>query len=184
MRLKSLTTLLALTLYFLLEVASADDSEIKTAQTSVRMLAKKMNEGIVDTIEIIQMPSDVLTYADLKPHDLEEQYFYKIIINFDRSSRYRESFLSALNSLHINQLVSSVDLRWGIIFKSKDGKRIGSIYLSGNGQSGYVEVGTIGPSNLFVSNYVVFDQEAVNWLFFRSSGLHKWLDENFSRALK
>ncbi len=128
------------------------------AQSRVDTLSAKLANYEIGNVEILQIPSEILTRTRITPEMLEKQFSYKLTIRDLRGGAYREKLLEAMKSTKVRPKSETPDIRWGIIVYDLNGGRVGAIYFDKWGKSG--AVGDIPVS-------------------FKGK-LFKWLDGNFS----
>jgi hypothetical protein len=133
-----------------------------TPQSRVNALADRLRTNSVQRIEIIQMPPRMLTRTRITPEMLEKSFHYKLIIRDIRGGVYVPSLTAAVASTSADSAPDPGDLRWGIAFFDQNERRIAFLYYDASGRHGAVD-----------TSPVVFKGD-----------LLKWLDDNFSRALK
>jgi hypothetical protein len=146
------------TLIFIITPSLSDD-----APAHLESLAAKLRSiDAVRRVEILNIPSRILTRTAVTPDILERAYSYKFVIRDLRGSAYASNLTSAVAATTIQQTAEKTDVRWAVIFFDADNRRVASIYLDGSGRRGAV------------------DAKAV--LF--GHGLAGWLNDNFSNVFK
>src|SRR6516164_438739 len=130
---------------------------LDTAQSRIDGLVDKLRSGSVQRIEIVQIPSRILTRTRVTPEMLERSFHYKLVVRDIRGGPYAASLTAALASTSADPASEMGDLRWGIAFFDVNDQRIDSLYFDASGRHGAVD-----------SLATVF-----------KSGLPKWLGENF-----
>jgi hypothetical protein len=76
--------------------------------------------------------------AQVTPEMLERNYLNKVVIRDITQMGYRDVFVKAFQSIHARS-GSGSDLRWGVIFYSGGGTRVGAIYFDKFGHGGAVD---------------------------------------------
>jgi hypothetical protein len=131
-------------------------------QAEVDALAVKLSTGLISRVEILQIPSRILTRTRITPEMIERQFAYKLTINSFNGGMYKDSLVAAVGSIQVQPLPEMPDLRWAAIFYGLDDARIASLYFDRSGMKGAV-------NNASVSF---------------QGGLFNWLDSNFSTTFK
>ncbi len=106
-------------LMFLLPIivfAQGSEMNSNKAQSQVKIIADKLSNGEIMRVEIINIPSYVLTYARITPEMLEKQFHYKLTISEIRGNVHNKQLLDAIKSMTIQTKSEMKDLRWGVIF--------------------------------------------------------------------
>lgn len=130
-------------------------------QARLHDLAMSVANGRVSKIEVLQIPPDILTRARITPEMLERQFYYKLTFQHERGSPPWARLVTAMKGASVNQQAEAVDLRWGILFYSDEGKRVGAIYFDARGRRGYVD----GTSVSFTGALFPWvDSTFLNWL--------------------
>jgi len=107
-------------------------------QNAVASLVSNIENGKVQSVEILDIPADIMTNHALSPQELQMQYSYKITISRLGSSRQEKSLVAALKATKVARTKRKTDLRWGVLFRSDKGQ-IQAIYLDGFGQFGQID---------------------------------------------
>jgi hypothetical protein len=108
------------------------------AQARVDAISTALATGGITTIEILQLPGRVEPGAQVTPEMLERNFLNKVVIRDITQMAYRDVFVKAFQSTHATSGTGS-DLRWGVIFYSPGGARVGAIYFDKLGQQGAVD---------------------------------------------
>ena len=127
-------------------------------QSRVNLLIQKIGNRTVSKIEVIQIPSSVLTRTRITPIMLEKQFNTKLIIRDIRGDAHEEGLIGAVKSISAQPQSEMMDIRWGISFYDIEEKLILSIYFDKSGKYGAV------------------GDTAVNF----NGRLFNWLDKYFS----
>lgn len=143
---------------------SAQKNEVSTkdAKSHVNLISAKLSNAEIVRIEVINMPSQILTRTRITPEMLEKQFYYKLTIRDIRSNVRKKKLLEAVRSIVVLPQAEMPDIRWGIIFYDVNDSRVGAIYFDKKGGHGAVE----GVPVSFKGD------------------LFKWLDENFSSCFR
>jgi hypothetical protein len=131
-------------------------------QTRINGLLRALGKGGIGKVEILQIPASVLTRARITPDMLERQYYTRVEIRDITQTTYYNDLLDAFKTLSVQPATDTSDLRWGVIFHSRNGGRVGAVYFNKQGLSGSVD-------NLPVS--------------FRGD-FFSWLEKTFSKCLQ
>ena len=132
------------------------------AQSQVDALAAKLANGEIGKVEILQIPSRILTRIRITPTMLEKQFHYKLTIRDVRTGAYQDKLVEAARSIAVQPGTEIPDLRWGVVFYSLDDSRVGALYFAKTGSSGAVGDAPVS----FKGNFF------------------KWLDRNFSTCFR
>jgi hypothetical protein len=122
-------------------------------QAQIEQLSKALADNQIGRIEILQIPSRVLTRARITPAMIEKQYQNKFTIRDINSSSYKGKFATALKNTSASQREEIPDLRWAVILYSQQDSRVGAIYFDKSGQYGVLN--NVG---------VAFKGEFTRWL--------------------
>jgi hypothetical protein len=107
-------------------------------EVRLRNLAQSLADGNISKIELLQIPPDILTRTRITPELLEKQFYHKLTFQHVRSSTSCGKLITAMKTASVNPQTGEADLRWGILFYSDEGQRVGAIYLNARGTRGYV----------------------------------------------
>lgn len=119
-------------------------------QTQIGQISKDLSESRIGRVEILHIPPRVLTRARITPEMLEKQYYVKFIIRDINSNSYKDKLVSSFMSISVSPRDDTPDLRWAVIFYSRDETRVGAIYFDKSGQYGAVNgVGAAFRGNFF-----------------------------------
>jgi len=131
-------------------------------QLQVDDLATKVANGEIGKMEILHIPSRVLTRTAITPDMVERQFDYRLTIRDVRDWILQKKLVAALKSVKVQPQPEMTDLRWGAVFYGVDGTRIGAVYFDIWGKKGAVD-----------STPVSF-----------SGDLFKWLNRNFLNCFR
>jgi hypothetical protein len=92
------------------------DSSEPAEDAWVESAMRPVCSGVVTRLEILYLPKEIMTIANLRPEQLEKGCYYRISIEQFQASRLREDLISALRSSAIRKVSDEGDLRWGCIF--------------------------------------------------------------------
>lgn len=137
---------------------SSGGENTNNAQLRVHQLADSLESGSISRVEVLHIPTDILTRARISPQMLEKQFYCKVVFEAVRGPASFGKLSDLMKGASVRPETEAADLRWGILFYSGEGKRIGAIYLNGQGTRGYV------------------DETSVSF----AGGLKNWLDGTFS----
>jgi len=108
-------------------------------QARIQGIATSFLAGSVESIEILQIPSRILTRSAITPEMLERSFYYKLVIQDPASGPYKDKLQDALGSMSVKGKAEMKDVRWGVLFYAKNGRRVGSPYFNMNGTYGAVD---------------------------------------------
>ncbi len=115
----------------------AQVKSISPAHEQVKAISIALSQDAIGRIEIIQIPPEVLTRARITPEMLERQYHFKLTIrNVSASSRNR--LIETFKSTTVQPRDDTADLRWGVIFYSRNEVRVGAVFFDKTGRHGAV----------------------------------------------
>lgn len=137
-------------------------AQVNDVQSQLSLLVAKVDRAEISRIDIIQIPSTVVTRTAITPEMLENQFHYRLTIRDIRNSTYRDEFLKSMESIKIERENARSDLRWGVILYSTDGTRVGEIYIDESGDHGSIKGTSVAVRG----------------------SLHKWLSQNFAMTFK
>jgi hypothetical protein len=129
-----------------------------SVQACIDKIFLAINRGDVGKMEIIRLPSNLETRAAVSPEALERIYYTKLVIRDIAHIPWRGKMIEAFKGISVLPRGYIADLRWGLIFYSREDVRIGAIYFDRSGR--YGAVNAVGAS---------FE-----------GGLFNWLDSMFS----
>ena len=135
---------------------------LPNAQAEVNRIVAKLAHDEIVRVDILSVPSRILTRTRITPEMLDAQFSYRLTISDVRGDIYRNALLRAAKSISVQPRNEPVDLRWAAIFYSVNGARVGAFYFDKNGSSGAV------------------DSEPVSF----SGDFFKWLNEDFSACFR
>lgn len=124
---------------FVVSCAYGQPMKSTPAKERLDSIAKALQEGSVATVEILHVPTSVLTYNRLTQKGLETTYLAKLTIPNLGSSAHRSELAEAFRGLTVSAADDLPDLRWAVILFNQSGQRIGAIYVSGDGRGGAVD---------------------------------------------
>jgi hypothetical protein len=136
--LASLLVLLASAACSKSESVKSTMEDSSSAQDRLNELALLLINGEVRRIEILHTPTNILTRTRLTPDIFEQQYYYKLTIQHASGFRSKNDLVTAIRTTSATPTATPGDVRWGVIFYSAAGERLGAIYLDGSGKLGYV----------------------------------------------
>src|SRR4029077_1911094 len=101
-------------------------------------LSLAVSQGEVGRVEILHLPSNIETRAAITPQALEDIYETKLVIRNVAESALRVRMSEALRKTTIQPRDYIPDLRWGVIFYSRQDARIAAVYFDKSGRVGAV----------------------------------------------
>ncbi|HEY2498057.1 MAG TPA: hypothetical protein VGK24_13385 [Candidatus Angelobacter sp.] len=129
----------SLILGFMLLCIHAVSAENNFPQSRLNIIATDLAKGEIGRIEILQMPPEIETRARVTPELLDKWYYYKLTIRNFGESAYRDKIASSFKSLSAERQNDSGDIRWGVIFYTRDEKRVGAVFFDRWGKKGSVD---------------------------------------------
>jgi hypothetical protein len=120
----------------------AQGNDLKTnnaVQTQINLLVAKLDHGEIGKIEILQIPSRILTRTRVSPEMLERQFHYKLTIRDIRGESQLRALNEAMKSVVVEPETEEPDLRWGLIFYGLDDSRVGALYFDKAGRRGNMD---------------------------------------------
>ena len=110
---KYIVPLLAVGLVFFAFGTSGSQDVQNTNQVQGRLhdLALSVANGSISKIEVLQMPSDILTRTRITPEMLEKQFHYKLMFQQVRGSSPSAKLTNAMKSASVNPQAEAADLR-------------------------------------------------------------------------
>lgn len=139
-------------------LAEHHDGATQDPKLVLGVIAMALEKNQIGRVEILQIPSRILTRAQIGSAALENEYHNKLIIRDIGSTRYRKKLADSLYTVSAQVRADTADLRWGVIFYSRNETRLGAVFFDRSGQYGAV-------NNISVS--------------FKGDFFH-WLDATFS----
>jgi hypothetical protein len=139
-----------------------DVKATNSAEAMMDLLVTKLTSREIARVEVLQIPSRLLTRTRITPEMLEKQFHFKVTIRDVRGEVHQQTLTEAMKSTSVQPETDIADLRWGIIFYGLDDKRVGAVYFDKTGSRGNVENDPVS---------------------FRG-GIFKWLNDNFSDCLR
>jgi|SRR5882724_3013968 len=158
---RSNVVLLAAMVFFASLPAHSQTSRGQTTcsvQACADAIVLAINRGNVGKVEILRLPSNLETRAAVSPEALERIYYTKLVIRDMAAIPWRGKMIEAFKGISVRPRDYIADLRWGLIFYSREDVRIGAIYLDRSGR--YGAVNAVGASF--------------------QGGLFNWLESTFS----
>src|SRR5260370_37708756 len=114
-----------------------------SAQECVDAISLALSRGEVGRVEILRVPPNLETRAAISPAVLENIYDTKLVIRNIAEMALRSKMIEAFKGSSVQPRDYIADLRWGVIFYSREDVRIGAIYFDRSGRNGAVnESGT------------------------------------------
>lgn len=112
---------------------------VSPAQPRVDALIQRADAREIGLVEIVHVPSSVLTNIRLTPSALDRAYDTKFVIRELRASTFRQELTEAMRGLVVTAASEAPEVRWGIIFHDVKGTRVGAVYFNQNGTAGVVD---------------------------------------------
>jgi hypothetical protein len=107
-------------------------------QDQVASIVAALKTDKVSRIEILQIPSRILYRTRVTSAVLEKDYYLKLTIRYFHDSDQFARLVASLDSTRVELQSNPADLRWGLIFYSKDDSRIGAFFFDQTGSRGAV----------------------------------------------
>lgn len=108
-------------------------------QAQVASILTALNSDKVSRIEILQIPPRILYRTRVTPEVLEKDYYFKLTMRYVHDSDQFGRLVSGLKSMSVEPRSKPADLRWGVVFYSRDDTRIGALYFDQTGKDGAVD---------------------------------------------
>ena len=108
------------------------------AQIYVKALSMALEKDQIGRVEILQIPARILTTGQVSPEALERQFHNKLVIRDIAATAYRNKVVDRFKTVSVQPRTETADLRWGVIFYSRDDTRAGAVYFDRNGHFGSV----------------------------------------------
>ena len=141
-----------LALVFLLSIF-----QVACAQTSAKNdlaeLKNSLQENLVCSVVVLKMPDRIFTRTDITPELLRHSDSRTHRSTIQMSDSGAKLIMQWANNATLIRTQRSPDLRWGLLFMSRDGKEVASLFSDSLGQVGYVSghnVEFLGPPLLDV----------------------------------
>ena len=123
------TQMVVYVLLLLLPIAGcAQGREVKVSgptQSQVDALATELANRQIGRVEILQIPTRILTRTRITPGMLEKRFHYKLTIRDVRGGLHQQKLTEAAKSIAVQPETVMPDLRWGVIFYGLDDRRVG-----------------------------------------------------------
>jgi hypothetical protein len=117
----------------------AQEMDQSGLQSRIQLITSTFSVGNVSRIEVLQIPPRILTRSAVTPEMLEKSFHYKLVIQNPGSGAYRDKLRDALSSMSVRSELEIKDLRWAVLFYTRDGSRVGSLYFNKDGEYGAVD---------------------------------------------
>jgi len=98
---------------------SADQSTLQSALTS---LVKQVELGVVESVDILYVPTTALFNVGFTSEKLKTDYWYRVSIPAFELSREQQQLVVGLKRTSIEPSKVSGDLRWGLILRIRGTK--------------------------------------------------------------
>jgi hypothetical protein len=159
---KSLACLLFV-LFYMSGYAGGDQmKDANQSQLQVDIVVQKLTNNEIGRIDVLQIPTRILTRARITPEMLDVQFHYRLTIHDVRAVAYRDQLRDAVRTIVVQPRPEMSDIRWGVVFYDINDARVGALYFDKTGRSGAVS-----------DKPVSFEGK-----FF------KWLEDSFSKCLR
>jgi len=109
-----------------------------SAEAGFDAISAALSRGEVGRVELLRVPPNLETRAAITPEALERIYYTKLVIRNIAEMPLRRQMIEALKSTSIHPRDYIADVRWGLIFYSREDVRIGAIYFDRSGRNGAV----------------------------------------------
>jgi hypothetical protein len=83
----------------------------------------------VKRVEIVYMPEEVATRANVSRAQLDSWYVCKVTIKEPQRLSWMNDLATSIHDLHPKPSKDLADLRWGVTFYGGSDRRIGSVYF-------------------------------------------------------
>lgn len=110
-----------------LNVASGEKLKDESLGSEIERLEKALSQDEIE-LDIYFLPSNVATFKGLNAEELKNQFQYKLVIRNLRNNAMIGELLKNLKASRTRISNSIGDLRWGFVFKDKEGREISSFY--------------------------------------------------------
>ncbi|MFD1802273.1 hypothetical protein ACFSFZ_08735 [Mixta tenebrionis] len=150
-------------LYFLIilySVMGHSMTYVDNSQNEKIRLPDSIRSGNFDSIEIACVPSTIKSVIRINQDNLQNGYFYKVILEKLKTSPYWNDLINHLNETEMKKVDDLKDLRCAINFLNER-EKIFSIYYDKKGKYGAIN-----------STPVVF-----------KGGLYDWVNKNFPNLI-
>jgi hypothetical protein len=131
-------------------------------EADFQAISAALAKGQIERVEIVQIPARILTRTQITPETLEKNFYNKLIIRNITENAYYSKIVEAFSTTSVQPRTDTADVRWGVIFYSRNGTRLGAVHFEPSGHYGAV-------NGVPVS--------------FRGEFFH-WLDTTFSSSLQ
>jgi hypothetical protein len=117
---------------------SHDPRTENPAQAYLQAISMAFSKDQIGKIEILQIPPRILMRGRITPEMLEKQYHNKLIIRDIAATAYQSKLIATFKMVSAQPRAESADVRWGVIFYSRDETRLGAVYFDQSGRYGSV----------------------------------------------
>ena len=107
-------------------------------RTELNVIVSALTNREVRRVEILYFPTNAFTRVRVTASWLEKNFHYKLTIRDAGTSIKMKDLSPVLEKLEPKLSKELPDLRWGIIFYSRDDVRLGSVFLDGSGAAGLI----------------------------------------------
>jgi hypothetical protein len=133
---------LTVTVVFLMPVAAHPQvnraEHLPSMRADVDAISAALDRGEVKRVEILRVPADLETRAAINPKTLERIYYTKLVIRNITEMPFTDKMIEAFRGTSIEPRDYIADLRWGVVFYSREEVRLGAIYFDRSGRYGAV----------------------------------------------
>ncbi len=130
---------LGLILFIVTGTMESRQERENSAEIRLRELARSLTTGSVSKVEVLEMPPEIETRVAITPEMMQKQFYCKLEFVQERGSPLLLKLAAAMKDASANPQAKRADLRWGVLFYSDEGKRLGAIYFDARGSHGYVD---------------------------------------------
>jgi hypothetical protein len=120
-----------LTMLFLALLCVSDSSY---AQNNAEMLKSLLNTGKIAKVKVLRIADEVMTRIPITPERLRSKAEYEVVFKY----AFESSFGSFLSEISAEESSRPADVRWGVLFYDASDKEVGSVFVDGFGDSGYL----------------------------------------------
>ena len=138
---RSKVALLGMVIFLVSLAGQAQNSNTRakcSAQECVKAISLALSRGEVGRVEILRVPPNLETRSAISPGVLEQVYDTKLVIRNIAEMPLRSKLIEAFKGSSVQPRGYIADLRWGVIFYSREDVRIGAIYFDRSGRNGAV----------------------------------------------
>lgn len=145
-------------------VAPVMACDVHSANETINLVLREIQNGTIDRVDVLSIPEDAITFIPISPQMMEESSGEKSLIKISKENA--SQLLASMTALRPWQERDRGDLRWGIWFLDRSGRRLHSMFFDSErwyakGRRGYID-----------GNNCNFSSSLVRWVRKRSLALH------------